>query len=156
MPVSTADAVAKRMQKVGMATQKAMKISMVEAAKAAKAVQVAGLNVDAPGGRLRNVGKKGAKLGVGYKIQGGANNPTAIVEAVGSGWPILNNPTKAHQIQGRKGKTLKLPNGFRRGVQHPGTRGKRTWQKGEPEAEKVASKELSKTMTRAVQEAFKG
>lgn len=155
MPVTSADGVAKRMRAVGEAAQKAQRISLTRAAFAMKAVHTSGLMGDAPGGRLRGVGKKGAKLSVRYKLRGGSSDPSAIVEAVGP-WQILNNPAKAHLIQGRKGKVLHFGNVFRASVKHPGHRGKRTWQKAQPEAVKAGQAELNKTMTRAVQQAFKG
>lgn len=154
--VHSASAVTKRMQQVTGAAQKAQKIGVQRAAMVMKTVHIAGLNADAPGGRLRNVGKKGTKLGVKYTMHGGANNPSAIVEATGA-WPILNNPTKAHLIRSKKGRTLNLGNGlFRASAQHPGTHGKRTWQKAQPKALVEGTKELNKTMIIAVQKAFKG
>lgn len=156
MVAHSAEAVAKRMNAVAGAARKAQKISVQRAALVMKTVHLAGLNADAPGGRLRNVGRKGAKLGVKYTMHGATGHASAIVEATGA-WPILNNPTKPHEIRSKKGKTLRLGDGlFRASAQHPGTKGKRTWQKAQPKAMVEGQKQLNKTMVFAVQEAFKG
>lgn len=152
---NSAGDVAKRMRAVGEAMQKAQKISVAKAALAAKEVHVAGMLKDAPGGRLRGVGKKGAKIGVNYKLQGGASDPSAIVEATGP-WHIMNNPAKPHKETGKKGKKLMFAGIFRSGVNHPGHAGKFTWQKSEPVAMKAAVAELNKTAIKAIQQAFKG
>lgn len=155
MAVASADALAKRMRAVGEATQKAQRIAVTKAAAVMKETHVTGLRADAPSMRLRNVGKKGAKLGVRYKVKGGASDPSATVEATGP-WQILNNPAKAHEIRGRKGKVIHFGSLFRASVKHPGHRGKQTWQKAQPAAAKAGTAELNKTTTRAVQQAFKG
>jgi hypothetical protein len=143
------------MQAVGLAARKAQRVSVQKAALAMKDAHTAQLMRDTSGGRLRNVGKKGTKLSVRYKLHGNDANPSATVEAVGS-WPILNNPTKPHEIRPRRGRAIRVGDGFRRSAHHPGTKGKQTWQKAKPKAAKDATAELNKTMTRAVQEAYKG
>lgn len=153
---SAAD-VAKRMQRVGEAAQKAQKISVTRAAMAMKVVHVARLQGDAPGGRLRNVGKKGAKLSVKYTLKGSTASPSAIVEATGP-WQLLNNPAKPHVIEPKKKKAIHIGSGtfFRASVHHPGHRGKFTWQKAEPEAAKAGASELNKHMVTTVKQAFRG
>jgi hypothetical protein len=101
---------------------------------------------------MSNVGRgaKGAKVGVRYDIKG-AQNPTALIRATGP-LHILDNPTSPHQIMSKvkKGrsrasrgafynalfggdggfgaaKPLRTPYGPRYRVQHPGTKGKRTF-----------------------------
>jgi hypothetical protein len=54
----------------------------------------------APSGRLRNVGRNGAKLGVRYDIKG-TNNPTALIRATGP-WQIIENRTSAHIIVAKR------------------------------------------------------
>lgn len=82
------------------------------------------------GQRLRNVGKKGRKLGVQYTVRKGPNS-TAIVRATGP-WPIIESNTKAHNIgepKGRRGRRrLRVAGQWRTGpLEHPGTRGKHPW-----------------------------
>lgn len=143
------------MMAVGNAARKAQAVSVQRAAFAMKEVHTAGLFHDAAGGRLRRVGKNGAKLSVRYKLHGGSANPSAIVEAVGP-WQILNNPAKAHLIKSKMRKAVSFNGVARRSVQHPGHKGKFTWQKAQPAAGIAGTKELNKHMVTAVQQAFKG
>jgi hypothetical protein len=155
MPAKSAADVAKRMQQVGEAARKAQNISVTRAAMAMKVVHLAGLAQDVPSGRLRNVGKGGAKVGVRYKLHGTSASPTAIVEATGP-WQIINNPAVAHVIVPKKKKALHFGSSlFRASVQHPGHRGKQTWQRAEPAAAEAGTKQLNSTMVNAVQQAFK-
>jgi hypothetical protein len=98
---------------------------------------------------LSNVGR-GARVGARYDIEGAAN-PTALVRATGP-LHLLDNPTRAHQItpKVKKGRSrasraafynaifggeggfggtrpMRTPYGPRYRVNHPGTRGKRTF-----------------------------
>ena len=98
---------------------------------------------------LSNVGR-GARVGARYDVKGNTN-PTALVRATGP-LHLLDNPTRAHQITAkvRKGRSrasrssfynaifggsggfsgvqpMRTPYGPRYRVNHPGTRGKRTF-----------------------------
>lgn len=54
----------------------------------------------APSGRLRNVGARGAKLGVRYDIKG-TKNPTSLIRAIGP-WQIIENDTRPHIIVAKR------------------------------------------------------
>lgn len=92
-------------------------------------------------GRLRNVGKKGARLGVRVTPRG---TKTVEVRATGP-WHLVENDTAAHDIMpksrqlrrsrikpgSQRAKALKVPGvGPRASVRHPGTKGKQPWAKG--------------------------
>lgn len=103
---------------------------------------------------MSNVGRGGAKVGARYDVKG-TQNPSALIRATGP-LHLLDNPTRPHVIvprglkKGRsrasKGdfynalfgggsgfgsaKPLRTPYGPRYRVQHPGTRGKRTFWRG--------------------------
>jgi len=104
-------------------------------------------------GRLSQVGRSGARVGARYDIQG-VKNPTALVRATGP-LHLMDNPTRPHRITAkvRKGRSrrsrsnfynaifgggtgfagatpLRTPYGPRFSVEHPGTRGKRTFWRG--------------------------
>lgn len=84
--------------------------------------------------RLRNVGKRGAKLGVGYRPYVGGGT---IVAARGP-WPIIEWDTKAHVIGGGRSKKREvrsylqfMTGDIRLGpIRHPGTEGKHPFAKG--------------------------
>lgn len=83
-------------------------------------------------GRLRGVGKKGAKIGVRYDFGG---RKTALVRATGP-FHLLERDNKAHRIPKERGsrarkRVVVIPGvGVRAFAQHPGTKGKHPWEKG--------------------------
>src|SRR4051812_10988285 len=54
----------------------------------------------APGMRLRGVGRRGAKIGVGFDVVGTAN-PTALIRARGP-YHLLERATKPHPVAARR------------------------------------------------------
>lgn len=132
-----------------MGARKGVEKAALVATTAARASIAAGSGGDS---RMSNVGRSGgAKVGARYDVKG-AQNPTALVRATGP-LHLLDNPTAPHQITPRslrkgrsrasKGafynalfgggsgfgtaKPLSTPYGPRYRVQHPGTKGKRTF-----------------------------
>lgn len=100
-----------------------------------------------PSGRLRNVGKRGAKVSVGYNVKG-TRNPTALVRMRGPA-QLVERDTRPHAIAPRRRgaralrnagargerstnrRALAIPGvGMRPSVRHPGTRGKHPWARG--------------------------
>ena len=133
------------------ARQGVQKAALV-ATTAARASIAAGSGGDSA---LSNVGRQGgAKVGARFDVKG-TQNPSALIRATGP-LHLLDNPTKPHTIVPRglkKGrsrasrgdfynalfgggsgfgsaKPLRTPYGPRYRVQHPGTRGKRTFWRG--------------------------
>jgi hypothetical protein len=113
-----------------------------EAAQLSKATIVAG----SPS-RLRGVGKRGARLSVRYTLTKTADDPAALVFAVGP-WQLIERDTRPHQIP-RERRTRSFegvyghavipggseapphgPRGVRTRVHHPGTKGKKPWARG--------------------------
>lgn len=82
-------------------------------------------------GKLRGVGKKGAKVGVRYDILG----DKALVRATGP-FQLIERDTKAHRIPKVRGararkRVVVIPGvGVRAWANHPGTKGKHLWAKG--------------------------
>lgn len=130
-----ADTVAQFLAKTAKMTAELEKLPrrMVEvAALAVKAsvltqMQAAGVT----GGKLRGVGKKGAKIGVRYDILG----DKALVRATGP-FHLLERNTKPHRIPKERGprarrRVVVIPGvGVRAFAQSPGTKGKHPWEKG--------------------------
>jgi hypothetical protein len=94
--------------------------------------------------RLRGVGKRGARLSVGYTVSTAGSSPAALVFARGP-WQFIENDTAPHRIprssaRKRKARHAVVPGGaeggdhgkggVRASVNHPGTRGKHPWAKG--------------------------
>lgn len=102
-------------------------------------------------GRMSNVGRSGARLGVRYDLRAG-QNPSAVVRATGP-WQLVENNTRSHLVTSRYARgtrarrsraglfgpqqpgalrggrraVILTPWGYRRYARHPGTRGKRPW-----------------------------
>ncbi len=131
---------------------------VTEAAKVAKMATIATATT-ATGGdlRLKNAGRNGARLGVGYEVTRSGDDARARVRARGP-WQLVEHPIKPHVITSRyaggsrksraarvqAGKPLgggrraivMSPYGPRRFVKHPGVRSpKRPWAKGVQAAE---------------------
>lgn len=90
----------------------------------------------APSGRLSGVGRRGARLSVGFDAPRSTSNPVALVRARGP-WQLIENRTRAHTIvakRRRRAQTRRAavltPAGPRASVNHPGTRGKHPWERG--------------------------
>lgn len=106
--------------------------------------------------RLRNVGKKGAKLGVRYDIKSFPSNAVARVYATGP-WSIIERNTKAHRIprQRRKPRPIKIPGiGWRMYAMHPGTKGKHPWRKGVEAAQPLVKREFHTGVATAMRKVF--
>lgn len=102
-----------------------------------------------PSGRLRNVGKRGARVSVGFDAPKSLSNPVALVRMRGPAH-LVENPTAPHRIAPRKRgaralrnaaargerstnrRALRFPDGeMRASVQHPGIkRGKQPFKRG--------------------------
>lgn len=82
-------------------------------------------------GKLRGVGKRGAKIGVRYDVAGAK----ALVRATGP-FQLIERDTKAHRIPKVRGararkRLVVIPGvGVRAWAQSPGTKGKHPWEKG--------------------------
>lgn len=140
-----------------------------EAALAATNVYRAGIRSAVPSGRLGNVGKNGAAVGAKFDVFGQVNpvakirarGPLQLVEWDTKDHRIFPKASRRTGTRGvsrraRKeslygylfggggggigGAALRFPDGnFRGVVDHPGTHGKRPWQRAEPAAVQAAS-----------------
>lgn len=90
-----------------------------------------------PSGRMRNVGRKGSRVGVRYTL----HQKSATVFMFGPGAPMLERGTKPHRIpretagRGRSRRRNKRPInipgvGWRAYANHPGTAGKHPFERG--------------------------
>lgn len=118
------------------------------------------LDVAAPKRRM-NVGRNGARIGVNTKRP----NPESVLVKMFGPAHLIERDTKPHVIPrqtGRKAKKrrgdkqpLHIPGiGFRANAAHPGTKGKRPWERGLnralPEVKKAASFEYALTLRKAM------
>jgi hypothetical protein len=127
-----------------------------------KSVQ-AQLAVAMPSGRLRGVGKKGARVGVRYTLY-----PHSAKVFMFGPAQLIERDTRPHRIprefQGRtrrdgtrrkRTKPIAIPNvGVRQWAMHPGTKGKHPWAKGvvaaRVPAQRVAAEHYFATVRRAL------
>lgn len=110
-------------------------------------------------GRLRGVGRKGARIGVGFDDKGLVNKKAAsqLVKMRGPAH-LIENPTKPHRIQPRRrgGKKAIVVNGQPvASVNHPGTRGKQPWRKGVNRSAPLAQRRVARAMTSSLAATFK-
>lgn len=127
---------------------------LIAAVSLKKSVEAQLLIAGVDNGKLRGVGKKGAKVGVRYDLAG----KTALVRATGP-FQLIENATKAHRIPRTRGTRARkryvvIPGvGVRAWANHPGTKGKHPWAKGVaaaiPIAEKAGGIALAQTVIKA-------
>lgn len=129
--------IAKRLDKIEADLERSRRATMRAAGQAAKEAQLSVMRADAGGdltlSRVRS--GRGAKIGARYDFTPDGN---VLVKAVGP-VPLIANPSKAHVIprqNARRGrKRLRLRDGsIRLAVEHPGTKGKDTWNRGRRDA----------------------
>lgn len=156
-----------------VADRKSVEAAALFTVRIARAAIQAGSGGD---NRLSNVGR-GARVGARYDVRG-TQNPTALVYATGP-LHLLDNPTRPHQItpKVKKGRSrasraafynaifggeggfgsarpLRTPYGPRYRVQHPGTKGKRTWQRSIDRAEPFLPKIFAEQQRRELRRYF--
>ena len=116
-----------------------------KAAFKAKTAHLSELDKGTSSRRLRNAGKNGARLGIMYRSKRvGYAMAEAQLSATGP-LHLLDRPTVKHTIfGGTKGGSdlMPTPYGFFPTVRHPGTKGKRTFDKGYAKAKPLISKTM--------------
>jgi hypothetical protein len=130
--------------------------AVTDAALEAKKILLDEANKVASGGRLRNVGRSGAKLGVGFEVSTSGSGARAIVKARGP-WQLVERGNRPHVIRPRRrrGKrALSFDGRAYASVRHPGTRGKEPWAKGQAKAGPKVAKILATRYIRAVGSAW--
>jgi hypothetical protein len=149
----------RRVDKIETAIDRSARESVRLAAQAAKSIQLDVMKSDAGGdlklSRVRS--GKGAAIGARYDLRGMGRESTAEVKATGP-VPLIANPSKAHVIpkKGRRRKVLAIPGiGVRASAQHPGTRGKDTWNRGREKAEPKIKTVIGRNTDQAVTKAFR-
>jgi hypothetical protein len=126
-------------------------------AKIGKAAMVAAVQAMAASGRLRGVGRKGARVAAGYNVYGDGN---VQISARGPVW-LVENSTSSHTIapkKRRKGGAIYAPgydHPYRGEVQHPGTTGKQAWGRARDQVlPPLLKQNISQQMHRTVLKAF--
>lgn len=117
--------------------------------------------------KLSGVGRRRGRPGgraVGVRVRMAGN--TAEVLASGP-MPLIDRPIPPHTITSAFGRgrgvtasgrraVIRIPGvGFRASAQHPGTRGKDTWDRGKRQALPAADREIDRETTRRLTQAFR-
>lgn len=149
----------KRLNKIESDVVKSKRDIEKAAALAAKQIQLTEMKHDAGGDlRLSRVRSgKGAKIGARYDTFGRWTEvrATGPVPLVAHPMPEHSIPKTGSRLRNRR-KTLLLPDGgFRKGVDHPGTKGKDTWDDGKAKALPVVDKIIGKKSDAVVIKSFK-
>lgn len=122
-----------------------------------RSVQAALASGGVSGGRLRGVGTKGGRVGVRYDLKtANRANPAVLIRATGQ-MQLIENDTRPHEItpRARRGKrALSTPYGPVASVQHPGTHGKRPFEKGVLAAMPLVKREMEQAHTKAIRDVF--
>lgn len=146
--------IAARVKKIDAAIKNGEREMLTAGAVAAKRAQLEVMQRDAGGDlRLSHVGKRGARIGARFDLVAGE----AFVKATGP-VPLLANPTKPHTIPRagrRRPKGLLIPGvGVRASVNHPGTKGKDTWNRGRESAQPKIRAAIGEKSDAIVRRAF--
>lgn len=150
--------IANRLDRVEKDLERSRRATMRAAAQAAKDEQLRVMRGDAGGdltlSRVRS--GRGAKIGARYDFTADGN---VLVKAVGP-VPLIANPSKAHLIprqSARRGrKRLRLADGsIRLSVDHPGTKGKDTWNRGRRQATPVVTRVIGDRTDRTIIRSFR-
>ena len=118
-----------------------------KAAFRAKTAHLSELDKGTSTRRLRNVGVKGARVGIMYRTwTKGYAMAEGQLSAIGP-LHLLDRPSKAHRIvagsRNKSAKAMPTPYGFFRSVNHPGVeKGKRTFDKGFKKAQPLITKTI--------------
>lgn len=109
--------------------------------------------------RLRGVGKRGAKLGVNYRIGTSADGDTSARVRAEGPWQLIEHDTQRHRIpkdrsRGRKRVAVVPGYGPRSRVDHPGTKAQRPWAKGVALATPRVQAEFRATLPTALRKVF--
>lgn len=160
MPTDPARQAAETLARAAAALRDAHKSALNAAALEAKKTLLAEVAKVSSSGRLRNVGRSGANLGVGYEVNVSPSGGKATMRARGP-WHFVERNIGRHLIgprrrRGRKA-ALKFPDGgIRRGpIDHPGVKRQRKepWSKGEraagPKVEKIMAERYIRAVGRA-------
>lgn len=169
---------ADKITKAATVTQRRQKLTVEQGALVAKEIVIAeaASNGVSPTSKIA-----GAKWGVRFDVKG-FNNPSALLKVVGP-FHLVEGDTRAHRIyrkvarkKGRgsarinkqqalnevfggvgayRGGALKLPEGFRRVVNHPGTKGKGIWKSSQPKIRKAVPRVMSQRIISGWREAFR-
>lgn len=129
---------------------------LIAAMAVKKSVQAQLAAAGVQNGKLRGVGKRGAKVGVRYDMAG----KKALVRATGP-FQLIERDTKAHQIPRARGARARkryavIPGvGVRAYANHPGTKGKHPWAKGVVAAIPVAEKAGGLALGQAIAKAYR-
>lgn len=148
----------RRIDKIETAIERSARDSIRAAAAEAKATQQDVMRRDAGGDlRLSRVRSgRGAKIGASYKLTP-VSPWSATVRATGP-VPLIASRIKPHAIPKagrRRRKMLAIPGiGVRASVQHPGTKGKDTWDRGRKRAAPKVTKIIGRRTDEAVKRAF--
>jgi hypothetical protein len=155
----SADQLANRLVSGGRAITRANRVGVEQACLAGKEVLTAAgmaAGLPSPGGVIRGVGVRGSKWRVRYDVKG-YENPVGIIRMYGA-VHLVNNDTSAHEIAPRRKKALAFPDGGVRGgpVHHPGTRGKKFFEKAEPVIVRQSERIITQTVRGHLARVFSG
>ena len=143
----------RRADKIDRAVKTGERDMLRAGAMAAKGAHLDVMKADAGGDLvLSHVRRGGAKIGVSFTV----TSNEAIVKATGP-LPLLANPIPSHAIpkKGRRRKVLSIPGiGVRASAQHPGTKGKDTWNRGREKAKPKVKVAIAKRSDEVVKRAF--
>lgn len=148
---------AKRIGKITTAVREGERETLMRAGMAGKAEHAKPIRSDSGGdNRLSGVGRRGARVGARFDVK------PDLVEFKATG-PLhfLANPMSPHRIEpkkrGRAGgrRVLVIPGiGPRAFANHPGTRGKDTWNKATRKARAEVSKEIHNRQVNIIRKAL--
>lgn len=145
-----------RFRRMSTAVERGRKDTIVAASLAAKKVHADTIRKDTGDSRLSGVGKRGAKVGARFDMK---RPDRAEVKATGP-LHFVAHPMSPHRIPKARGERARkryavIPGvGVRAYANHPGTKGKNTWNKATRKAQSAATRELQRETRTIIKRAF--
>lgn len=145
-----------KLRAVGSELERANSTAGARAAMVMKRTMEVERDKAAPGGRLRNVGKSGARLGISYTITGTRD---LLIRFTATGpWPLLERVVHGHTIRPRRRRgtrAVSTPFGPRAVVHTSDTHPKKPWEKGVDAGVPVALPVLRNAYSDAAKRGFR-
>ena len=139
--------------------------AVARAAQVYKATVLAEAAGDVGGDLRMSWSGRNVRLGARYQVRKGPRPQAVLTPRPAGIWSALSSGTAPHEITPRarrKGRgrrkggatALTVGDGFAASVQHPGTKGKRTWQRGITKAKPLAMTAFGQAHRRALVKVF--
>lgn len=142
---TSASQFAGKLQRAARELDRSEEMTVKDAALAGKAIMLANMGFT----RMSGPGKRGARVGVRFKVSGS----TALLGYFGP-VHLVNNDTSAHRIEPKKKKAIAIAGQPYASADHPGTKGRKFFEKSKPQVKVAAGRVQKRQVTSALGRVF--